>query len=213
MKERCGISQTWHLKKHTAGEDVITVMRASNMKTFCLFHRTALALFACHAWSPVQDIRGRISAHVVLNRLNTETRPFSGDGGGDAPPLILAVWPDSVPGESENAGASAAASKTHPGVPSCGGHSRRRARPSRRLRGSRQARHRLGCAAPHAAASSSPLRAFLSFQRGSRVASGSPLETFFERLRDSVAVFAVRFTRSLFYKLTWELKCKASCPF
>lgn len=39
IKERCGISQTWHLEKHTAGEDVITVIRASSMETFCLFHR------------------------------------------------------------------------------------------------------------------------------------------------------------------------------
>lgn len=96
-KERCGISQTWHLKKHTAGEDVITVMRASNMKAFCLFHlfRTALALFARagHALS-------RISALVVPIPLNTQTKPFSGDRCGHAPPLIRALSPDTAPGES-----------------------------------------------------------------------------------------------------------------
>lgn len=93
MKERCGISQTWHLKKHTAGEDVITVIRASNMKTFCPFHRTDLALLAGHAHS-------RISPHRALIALNTEARPFSAGSGGDAPPLLRAVSLDAVPGES-----------------------------------------------------------------------------------------------------------------
>lgn len=92
-KERRGISQTWHLKKHTAGEDVITVIRASNMKTFCLF-RTALALLG-----RAGPALSRISALAVPIPLSTETRPFSGDGGGHAPPLIRAISPDTVPGE------------------------------------------------------------------------------------------------------------------
>lgn len=60
MKEGCGVSQTWRLKKRTAGEDVITVIRASNMKTFCPFHRTGLALFACAGHA-----HGRVSPHSL----------------------------------------------------------------------------------------------------------------------------------------------------
>lgn len=87
------------MEKHTAGEDVITVIRASSMETFCLFHRTGLALLAVSVM-PAQDAHTAASPRTVLIPLNTETGPFSGDSGGDAPPLIRAASLDAVPGES-----------------------------------------------------------------------------------------------------------------
>lgn len=107
-----------------------------------------------------------------------------------------------------------AAFKTHPGVPSCGqdppGAVQRVPPPG--LPGISAGASCLltpselcqpaqwGFLRPCSGFSELPLQS--PKQEGSHVASGSPLETFFESLRDSVAEFTARFTRSVFYKVT-----------
>lgn len=167
--------------------------------------------------------RSQISRHIALLRLNTETRPFSGGMRRLWFSLSrLTLWQERVKA-LERAWLRL---KHTPVVPSCGGDRGRRELVPR-VPPAAGALSR--CVLPSYTPSElcqplAPWRpprtfghfwasAFVSEAGGLDVASDSPLETFFGSLRDSVAVCTVRFTSSVFYKLTWELKCKANRPF
>lgn len=101
QRERCGISQTWHMKKHTSGGGFITIIRTFNMKIILPFPPPRFGIICL---SDVIAFMGyshsQISKHIVFIQLNARTRQFSGGSGGNTQPLICVSLLDVVPIES-----------------------------------------------------------------------------------------------------------------